>query len=70
MGERTGGRAVVELLAHLTEDGRELIWPVAVALVDGDFDVAGVLAEFSNADVAAVAPRAVGRISAAAVSWP
>ena len=34
-----------------------LIWPVAVALVDGDFDVEGVLAEFSNADVAAVAGR-------------
>jgi ketosteroid isomerase-like protein len=27
---RVGSRAVVELLAHLTEDGRELAWPVAV----------------------------------------
>jgi ketosteroid isomerase-like protein len=26
-----GGRAVVELLAHLSGDGRELAWPVAVA---------------------------------------
>jgi ketosteroid isomerase-like protein len=25
-----GGRAVVELLAHLVDDGRELAWPVAV----------------------------------------
>jgi ketosteroid isomerase-like protein len=25
-----GGRAVVELLAHLTDDGRQLAWPVAV----------------------------------------
>jgi 2-methylcitrate dehydratase PrpD len=39
-----------------------LIWPVAVALVDGDFDVAGVLAEFSNADVAAVAARTEVRV--------
>ena len=26
-----GGRAVVELLAHLGDDERELVWPVAVA---------------------------------------
>jgi hypothetical protein len=26
----TGGRAVVELLAHLTHDGREVAWPVTV----------------------------------------
>jgi 2-methylcitrate dehydratase PrpD len=39
-----------------------LIWPVAVALVDGDFDVAGVLAEFSNADVASVAARTEVRV--------
>jgi 2-methylcitrate dehydratase PrpD len=34
-----------------------LIWPVAVALVDGDFDVDGVLGEFTSDDVAAVAGR-------------
>jgi ketosteroid isomerase-like protein len=31
-----GGRAVVELLAHLTEDGRELAWPVAVVAESSD----------------------------------
>ena len=30
------GRAVVELLAHLTEDGRELAWPVAVVAESPD----------------------------------
>jgi 2-methylcitrate dehydratase PrpD len=39
-----------------------LIWPVAVALVDGDFGVEGVLAEFSNAEVAAVAGRTEVRV--------
>jgi 2-methylcitrate dehydratase PrpD len=34
-----------------------LIWPVAVALVDGDFDVDGVLREFTSDEVAAVASR-------------
>jgi 2-methylcitrate dehydratase PrpD len=34
-----------------------LIWPVAVALVDGDFDVDGVLGEFTSEDVATVARR-------------
>ena len=31
-----GGRAVVELLAHLKEDGRELAWPVAVVAESPD----------------------------------
>jgi ketosteroid isomerase-like protein len=31
-----GGRAVVELLAHLVEDGRELAWPVAVVAESAD----------------------------------
>jgi ketosteroid isomerase-like protein len=31
-----GGRAVVELLAHLTDDGRELAWPVAVVAESTD----------------------------------
>ncbi len=31
-----GGRAVVELLAHLAEDGRELAWPVAVVAESPD----------------------------------
>ena len=31
-----GGRAVVELLAHLTHDGRELDWPVAVVAESTD----------------------------------
>jgi len=31
-----GGRAVVELLAHLTDDGRELAWPVAVVAESAD----------------------------------
>jgi 2-methylcitrate dehydratase PrpD len=39
-----------------------LIWPVAVALVDGDFGVGGVLAEFSSAEVAAVAERTEVRV--------
>jgi 2-methylcitrate dehydratase PrpD len=39
-----------------------LIWPVAVALVEGDFGVDGVLADFSNADVAAVAGRTEVRV--------
>ncbi|GAA5114836.1 nuclear transport factor 2 family protein [Pseudonocardia adelaidensis] len=30
------GRAVVELLAHLTDDGRELAWPVAVVAESPD----------------------------------
>ena len=34
-----------------------LIWPVAVALVDGDFGVDGVLSEFNNEQVAEVAAR-------------
>ena len=34
-----------------------LVWPVAVALVDGDFGVDGVLEEFASEDVAAVAGR-------------
>jgi len=34
-----------------------LIWPVAVALVDGDFDVDGVLGEFTSEEVATVAGR-------------
>jgi ketosteroid isomerase-like protein len=33
---RVGGRAVVELLAHLTSDGRELAWPVAVVAESPD----------------------------------
>jgi ketosteroid isomerase-like protein len=33
---RVGGRAVVELLAHLTEDGRELAWPIAVVAESPD----------------------------------
>ena len=31
-----GGRAVVELLAHLQDDGRELAWPVAVVAESPD----------------------------------
>jgi ketosteroid isomerase-like protein len=31
-----GGRAVIELLAHLTDDGRELAWPVAVVAESPD----------------------------------
>jgi len=31
-----GGRAVVELLAHLAHDGRELAWPVAVVAESAD----------------------------------
>src|SRR5437763_17035257 len=31
-----GGRAVVELLAHLDGDGRELVWPVAVVAESPD----------------------------------
>jgi hypothetical protein len=31
-----GGRAVVELLAHLQQDGRELAWPVAVVAESHD----------------------------------
>jgi ketosteroid isomerase-like protein len=31
-----GGRAVVELLAHLADDGRELVWPVAVVAESPD----------------------------------
>jgi ketosteroid isomerase-like protein len=31
-----GGRAVVELLAHLSDDGRELAWPVAVVAESPD----------------------------------
>ena len=31
-----GGRAVVELLAHLTDDGRELAWPLAVVAESTD----------------------------------
>jgi ketosteroid isomerase-like protein len=31
-----GGRAVVELLAHLTDDGRDLAWPVAVVAESPD----------------------------------
>ena len=31
-----GGRAVVELLAHLGDDGRELVWPVAVVAESPD----------------------------------
>jgi limonene-1,2-epoxide hydrolase len=31
-----GGRAVVELLAHLADDGRELAWPVAVVAESPD----------------------------------
>jgi ketosteroid isomerase-like protein len=31
-----GGRAVVELLAHLVEDGREIAWPVAVVAESPD----------------------------------
>ena len=31
-----GDRAVVELLAHLTQDGRELAWPVAVVAESPD----------------------------------
>jgi hypothetical protein len=30
------GRAVVELLAHLTHDGRELVWPVTVVAESPD----------------------------------
>jgi ketosteroid isomerase-like protein len=30
------GRAVVELLAHLTEDGREMAWPIAVVAESPD----------------------------------
>jgi ketosteroid isomerase-like protein len=31
-----GGRAVVELLAHLADDGRDLAWPVAVVAESPD----------------------------------
>ena len=31
-----GGRAVVELLAHLAGDGRDLAWPVAVVAESPD----------------------------------
>jgi ketosteroid isomerase-like protein len=31
-----GGRAVVELLAHVTEDGQEMAWPVAVVAESPD----------------------------------
>ena len=31
-----GGRAVVELLAHLADDGRQLAWPVAVVAESPD----------------------------------
>jgi ketosteroid isomerase-like protein len=31
-----GGRAVVELLAHLTHDGQEVAWPVAVVAESPD----------------------------------
>ncbi len=31
-----GGRAVVELLAHLDHDGRQLAWPVAVVAESPD----------------------------------
>jgi ketosteroid isomerase-like protein len=31
-----GGRAVVELLAHLTRDGREMAWPIAVVAESPD----------------------------------
>ena len=38
-----GGRAVVELLAHLAgDDGRELAWPVAVVAESPDDSVGGV----------------------------
>jgi limonene-1,2-epoxide hydrolase len=33
---RAGGRAVVELLAHLAGDGREVTWPVAVVAESAD----------------------------------
>ena len=33
---RAGGRAVVELLAHLADDGRQLAWPVAVVAESPD----------------------------------
>ena len=33
---RSGSRAVVELLAHLTYDGRDISWPVAVAAESRD----------------------------------
>jgi ketosteroid isomerase-like protein len=33
---RVGGRAVVELLAHLDHDGREVAWPVAVVAESTD----------------------------------
>jgi ketosteroid isomerase-like protein len=32
----TGGRAVVELLAHLADDGRQVAWPVAVVAESRD----------------------------------
>ena len=32
----SGGRAVLELLAHLTRDGREVAWPVAVVAETAD----------------------------------
>jgi ketosteroid isomerase-like protein len=31
-----GGRAVVELLAHLDYEGREVVWPVAIVAESGD----------------------------------
>jgi ketosteroid isomerase-like protein len=33
---RVGGRAVVELLAHLDHDGRDLAWPIAVVAESAD----------------------------------
>jgi ketosteroid isomerase-like protein len=33
---RVSGRAVVELLAHLTHDGREMAWPIAVVAESPD----------------------------------
>jgi ketosteroid isomerase-like protein len=33
---RVGGRAVVELLAHLVHDGRDVVWPVAVVAESPD----------------------------------
>jgi SnoaL-like domain len=35
-GTVAGGRAVVELLAHLDHDGQELVWPVAVVAESPD----------------------------------
>ena len=36
------GRAVVELLAHLADDGQELAWPIAVVAESPDDSVGGV----------------------------